>query len=212
MLTLIRFRRIEAALRRRGYGPKIEWSEAIRPPADADDFAERAIFVICNSGFRNAIAVPIYHRCLDALRAGSSAGTAYGHLGKSAAIDKIWTQREALFAEYQQSDNSLQFLAALPWIGPITSLHLAKNLGQQHAKPDVHMERLARRDGTTTARLCARLARDSGYRIPTIDTVLWRACADGLLNSAVYEREGWSAAISKEVTSERWPPQADQPA
>jgi ribose 1,5-bisphosphokinase PhnN len=86
-------------------------------------------------------------------------------------------------------------LAELPWIGPVTMHHLAKNLGTDTAKPDVHLERLARRDRTTTHKLCQRLARETGYRIATIDSVLWRACADGVLSSQAYELHGWRMAF-----------------
>lgn len=212
MLSVNRFRRLEAALRQRGYGPAIEWSENIQPPNDADDFAERTIYVIINSGFRNSVAEPIYYRCMAALRIGRSATTVFGHPGKAPAIDSIWNSRSTLFVEYEQSAEPLIFLESLPWIGPVTSLHLGKNVGLQHAKPDVHMERLARRDKTTTARLCERLSKATGYRVPTIDTILWRACADGLLNSSVYEQEGWTAAISAEVTREAWQPKEDDEA
>ena len=204
MLTLNRFRRLEAALRRRGYGPTIEWSENIAAPCDAEDFAERTIYVIFNSGFRNSIAEPIYQRCIVALRNGESAATVFGHPGKALAIDTIWNARSELFGQYGQATDPIEFLERLPWIGPITSLHLGKNLGLMLAKDDFHMQRLARRDRTTTAKLCHKLARETGYRVPTIDTVLWRACAWWLLNSQVYERHGWSAAISAEVTREVW--------
>ena len=195
MITLQRFRMIEALLRQVGYGPIIDWSENIRPPADADAFAREAVFCICNSGFRNAVAAPIVERCMDALRAGQSAATEFGHEGKTNAIDVIWAEREVLFAAYRATEDKLAFLRQLPWIGPVTCYHLEKNLGGDYAKPDVHMERLARREKTTTRKLCRRLARLTGYRVATIDTILWRACADGLLDSARYEAEGWKAAF-----------------
>tara|TARA_B100000678_G_scaffold223492_1_gene191091 strand:- start:1750 stop:2385 length:636 start_codon:yes stop_codon:yes gene_type:complete len=195
MITLKRFWLLESTLRGAGYGPMIDWAENIAKPADANAFASEAIYVIINSGFRNSIAAPIFKRCMTALRAGRSASTAFGHEGKHQAIDAIWAERDALFAAYREADDQIAYLRSLPWIGPITVWHLAKNLGGDHAKPDVHMERLARRDRTTTKKLCARLALQTGYRIATIDTLLWRACADGLLDSVKYEAEGWKAAF-----------------
>lgn len=130
-----------------------------------------------------------------ALRQGRSAATEFGHEGKHEAIDRIWEDRDALFTAYTAADDKIDFLRTLPWIGPVTSWHLEKNLGGDHAKPDVHMERLARGDRTTTQKLCAGLARQTGYRVATIDTVLWRACAEGLLNSKVYEVDGWTVAF-----------------
>lgn len=195
MITLIRFRKLEAALRAAGYGPMIEWSENIQPATTAEEFAAEAIFVICGSGMNNKVAGPIAVRCLATLAVGASARTVFGHRGKSAAIDTIWQQRAVFFERYCRENDKVRMLSELPWIGPVTKHHLAKNLGADTAKPDVHMERLARRDRTTTHKLCRRLARQTGYRIATIDTVLWRACADGLLNSRRYEADGWDAAF-----------------
>lgn len=195
MITIKRFKRIEALLRQAGYGSSIDWSENIPKPADADAFAQEAIYVICNSGFRNSVAVPVFKRCMAALKVGASASTEFGHEGKHQAIDQIWADREMLFAAYQAEEDKIVFLRGLRWIGPVTAYHLFKNLGGDHAKPDVHMERLARRDRTTTHLLCRRLARLTGYKVATIDTVLWRACESGVLNSARYEADGWSAAF-----------------
>ena len=196
MITLWRFRQLEAALHLRGYGPIIEWSETIVRPVNAEEFADRAIYVICNSGMRVTVAEPIYRRCMEAMMTGASAATVFGHPGKAAAIDSIWAKREQLFASYLAADDQISFLESLPWIGPITSRHLFKNLGADEAKPDVHLERLAGRCRTTVARLCSRLARQTGYRVATIDTILWRACADGVLDSRRYEQEGWNSAVS----------------
>lgn len=195
MITLKRFRRIEEAVRSAGYGPIIDWSENISPPASAEEFASAAIYVICNSGMKNTVAAPIAARCIEALNAGKAAATVFGHPGKAAAIDAIWQRRSELFARYSRQYAKLEVLRELPWVGPVTVYHLAKNLGADTAKPDVHLERLARRDRTTTHGLCRRLARETGYRIATIDTVLWRACAAGILSSRRYEQEGWRAAF-----------------
>lgn len=196
MITAERFHCLENALRARGYGPMIDWSQSIRPPTDADDFAARVLYVICNSGLRVTIAAPIADACATALRKGQSATEVFGHARKAAAIDLIWRDRHMLFERYRRAIAKLDFLVGLPWIGPVTKHHLAKNLGAIAAKPDVHLVRLANAEGTTPARMCRRLARLTGYKIPTIDSILWRACADGLLDSRKYEREGWDAAYA----------------
>lgn len=195
MITLKRFRRIEAAVRNAGYGQMIDWSENIKPPSSADDFAAAAIYVICNSGMKNSVAAPIAARCVEALNAGRAATTVFGHPGKAPAIDEIWQRRSELFERYRRKYAKFDVLRELPWVGPVTAHHLAKNLGADTAKPDVHLERLARRDRTTTHTLCRRLSRQTGYRVATIDTILWRACADGILSSRQYEEEGWRAAF-----------------
>lgn len=195
MITLKRFRRIETILRQHGYGQTIEWSESIQPPVSAEEFAKEAIYVICNSGMAVTVGAPVAKRCIARLQEGGSAAEVFGHPGKRQAIDDIWHDRAKHFGAFQAASSKLEFLQSLPWIGTVTRYHLAKNLGADEAKPDVHMERLARRDRTTTRTLCKRLARKTGYRVATIDSILWRACADGLLNSRVYEAHGWNAAF-----------------
>ena len=161
----------------------LHWSEAIERPSSADDFAREIVFVICNSGMKNTVAVVIFEKCMAALDAGREVRQVFRHPGKSAAIEKVWAERSRLFEEFQQAPDQLAFLAALPWIGPITKYHLAKNFGVDVAKPDVHLQRLADRDGSTAQDLCARLAAETGLRVATVDTILWRACANGVLDS-----------------------------
>jgi hypothetical protein len=144
---------------------------------------------------RVTIGAAIADKCISALKEGRSASQVFGHPGKAAAIDTIWADRNELFDGYRRASVKLDFLAELPWVGEITKLHLAKNLGASAAKPDVHLLRLANHEGTTPARLCRRLARLTGRSVPAIDTVLWRACAERILDSRKYELEGWDAAF-----------------
>src|SRR5690606_33268092 len=111
----------------------------------------------------------------------------FGHPGKAAAMQEIWDRREELFRGFLEAEDRLAYLATLPWIGKVTKYHLAKNCGIDCAKPDVHLERLARLEGTDVHSMCARLARETGYRIATVDVVLWRACATGVLDSRTGE-------------------------
>lgn len=199
MITPARFKLLEQALRSRGFGPTIDWSEAISAPADAETFADHAIYVITNSGMANLVARSIYERCMAALRLGYQAADVFKHPGKAKAIDTIWRDREELFARYQAADDKVETLRALPWIGPVTALHLAKNFGADTAKPDVHLERLARRENTATEALCARLSAETGYKVARIDTVLWLTCAQRILHSSLYELKGWDAAFQPDT-------------
>lgn len=185
-ITADEFRRVVTALGQIALDD-IEWANSCREPEDAEDFAKEAIFVICNSGMKNTVARGIYNRVGEAIHAGRSAGTAFGHKGKSAAIDDIWRRRDELLAAYLAATDKVEFCASLPWIGHITKYHLAKNFGAQVAKPDVHLQRLADREGATAQALCERLAAETGHKVPAIDTVLWRACANGIINSRTGE-------------------------
>ncbi|TIN82184.1 hypothetical protein [Mesorhizobium sp.] len=165
----------------------IAWSENLGEPEDASDFASEAIFVICNSGMKNTVARGIYKRVMEAIDRGDSASTAFRHTGKAAAIDAIWKDRHTLLGRYLVAPDKVEFCASLPWIGNITKYHLAKNFGADVAKPDVHLQRLADREGCTAQALCERLAKLTGYRAATVDVVLWRACANGVINSRTGE-------------------------
>ena len=177
------FERIERAVRKAGYSAAIEQSENIIPPTTSKQLAAEAIYVVCNSGMSNRTAIGIFERCMEALRAGRSARTVYAHPGKSAAIDEIWRKRRCLYREFHKTDDLVGFCARMPWIGPVTKFHLAKNLGVDVAKPDVHLNRLAAAEGVTAQDLCKRLASETGYRAATIDLILWRACADWIIRS-----------------------------
>lgn len=180
----------------------IAWSESVEPPKDADAFASEAIFVICNSGMKNTVARQIYNRVQDALDTGTPVLDVFKHVGKAAAIETIWRDREALYARLlaivltndgvDAGDRLLDFCESLPWIGGITKYHLAKNFGADVAKPDVHLKRLAEREGCTAHALCERLAIATAWRIATVDLLLWRACALGVIHSPTGRIEGRS--------------------
>lgn len=173
-----------AALTRLGFADRdIEWSENCGPPEDADDFASEAIFVICNSGMKNTVARRIFDRIMPLIRDGGSAHQGFGHKGKASAIDLIWSTRIDLLAGYLAAADKIEFCGSLPWIGGITKYHLAKNFGVDVAKPDIHLQRLADRYCTTPQALCETLAAETGLQVRTIDVLLWRACAEGVINS-----------------------------
>jgi hypothetical protein len=161
----------------------IMWAESIQRPTCPREFAQETIFVICNSGMKFTVAVKICERVMDAVLIGNPASTAFGHKGKTAAIDLVWRDRERLLAEFLAAEDPVAYCETIPWIGGITKYHLAKNFGAQVAKPDVHLQRLADLYGCTAQQLCERLAAETGYRVATIDTLIWRACAVGIIDS-----------------------------
>jgi hypothetical protein len=166
----------------------VAWAESLKEPVDADDFALETIFVICNSGMKHTVAGLIYNQIRLLLHEGKTVkGNILGKSGKAAAIDKIWTERARFYKEYMAAPDKVAYARTIPWIGGITCYHVAKNFGAQVAKPDVHLKRLADHEGITAQALCGRLALETGYRIATVDTVLWRACAKGVINSRTGE-------------------------
>jgi hypothetical protein len=108
----------------------------------------------------------------------------FGNVSKGRAIELVWLERAMLFRTYlalTTDAERVEFLGGLPWLGPITKWHAAKNFGLDVAKPDRHLERVAAKNGESPQQLCARLAKTSGDRIATVDYVIWRAAESGLI-------------------------------
>lgn len=184
MIDLRTFNRVVEELRRAGYADAdIQWAENCAPPTTAEAFAREAIFVICNSGMKNTVAREIFRRVIEEVERGESASNVFNHEGKACAINTIWRDRIWHFSNYLAAADKLRYLESLPYVGRITKFHLAKNFGMQVAKPDVHLTRLAALEGCTAQALCERLSRESGYKVATVDVLLWRACAQGIIDS-----------------------------
>lgn len=179
-----------------GWGGDIEWAENIKPPQHADEYAREVIFVICNSGMKNTIAQKIFERVMEAIARRETARSVFGHPGKAASIDEVWAGRHISYRAFMDTAEAgrLEFLARIPWIGKITKYHLAKNFGLQCAKPDVHLQRLGNTFGLTPQALCERLALRSAFKVATIDTLLWRAAANRLLDTRTGAFEAKAAA------------------
>jgi hypothetical protein len=73
------------------------------------------------------------------------------------------------------SDAPLLELQRLPFVGPVTVYHLAKNLGMNVCKPDRHLVRLARTlQFATVDELCNTIALSLDEKLSVVDIVLWR--------------------------------------
>lgn len=77
-----------------------------------------------------------------------------------------------------EATQDVDILKTLPYIGDALKYHLARNLGLDVAKPDVHMLRLAPRfgytgDNTGIQAMCEHIARYRKERVGVVDYVLW---------------------------------------
>jgi hypothetical protein len=115
------------------YGANAFQADISRPeitsPETADEFAQHVIEAICHASVMPSVGRRTFERCMRALMLGSTARIGFRHPAKAEAIDKIWQEREHLFADYTASPDKLRFLAALPWVGPVTKHSLARRLG-----------------------------------------------------------------------------------
>lgn len=175
MISVTQYSDLRAAIVRAGFNHEIEWAQSIRPVSDALPFWGEYSWVVLNSGMANPIARQIWEKVRPHVLSGGSAHDVFGHKGKAEAIDRVFRDRDKLLKEYLlvPEDGKIAWLRHLPWIGPITCWHLAKNYGFDVAKPDRHLVRIAGAEGVRP--MCARLAEESGDRVATVDLVLWRA-------------------------------------
>jgi len=161
-----------------GYSEEIAWAETVGSPKDSWTFFCEYAWVVINSGMKNQVAWGIWINIKETLRCGEGlVSSVFRHPGKAAAIQKMWDERHFWFAKYCRIpvQERLNWLQTLPWIGPITKYHLAKNLGMDVCKPDRHLMRIATKHQLTPEDLCSILARETGNRIGTVDYVIWRA-------------------------------------
>jgi hypothetical protein len=85
------------------------------------------------------------------------------------------------FAAFKQAVLAapLTELQRLPYIGPVTVWHLAKNLGLDVAKPDRHLTRVSLALGFHDAeQFCTAIAKVIGERRKVVDLIVWRYLAD----------------------------------
>jgi len=71
--------------------------------------------------------------------------------------------------------SGVEFIQTMPFMGPATSYHLAKNIGLDVVKPDRHLLRVADSTGFNNPHaLCETISEVVGDRISVIDLVIWR--------------------------------------
>ena len=164
-----------------GYSREIDWARSLVPCLNAGEFTLEAIWVIINAGMKAQVARNIEQRIYRAIDRGEPINSAFGHEGKVKAIEYIIENHQRLFDEYLAAQDKLVYLETLPWIGPITKYHLAKNLGLDMVKPDRHLVRIARKEEKTPLELCKEISQLTGDRLALVDTVLWRAANLGMI-------------------------------
>jgi hypothetical protein len=100
---------------------------------------------------------------------GSTGGTTVDHDGK--AIDAVIAGWEEFKQDYLCE---LSKIRKLPMMGPVTSCHLARNMGLDYVKPDLHLQRLATKWGYISVPIMVEdLAHSLDERIGVIDFCLW---------------------------------------
>jgi hypothetical protein len=176
---------------------EMEWQRTRRfAQFTESDLLREAAWVILCSGFREAIVRKVFDRISLSFCDWESARAIVASAGacRANALSSINNQRKMdgiLGVARRIDDVGFSYLKAqilraptselgrLPFVGPVTSWHLAKNLGFEVAKPDRHLFRMSQRLGFSDAQeLCKSIAQIVNEPVHVVDIVLWRYAAD----------------------------------
>jgi hypothetical protein len=154
------FSDLEKQLREAGFGADLDMMKSRildKKILSADEFADRAIYVILAGGFKQRTAKKYHQLIMPFLQSSSSEIEAdiltnellkiFKNRNKINAIVDIWQNREEYCKGYYLLKNfsleqKLSYLFQLPHIGKITKNHLARNLGEDVPKYDIWVQRL----------------------------------------------------------------------
>jgi len=187
------YERIKIIVINFGFSDEIEWQKNV----DFDRFTETDLlregaWVILCSGFREEYIRRSFDKvslCFcdwesaktihqNSSMCGESAMHVFGNKKKIMAIAQMASMVHHEGFENMRSrvvKDPVKELQCFPFIGPITSYHLAKNLGFHCAKPDRHLIRIAEsRDIEDVQELCREIVRNTGELLGVVDIVLWR--------------------------------------
>lgn len=176
-----------------GYGPELRWQANCNADEVTESYflREYAWVTLC-CGMRERIIRAKFaaiSQCFhdwdsarrimeDAEACRRLALTRFAHSRKIGSIIQVASMIDSGgFAPLKQAilAEPLETLQRLPYMGPATSRHLAKNLGLPFAKPDRHLMRIADALGyQDVQQLCNDLSRVTGDPVQVVDLALWR--------------------------------------
>ena len=178
---------------RAGFASEIDWQDNIQLSHISErDFLREAAWVILSSGMRETVirqkfpdiseAFYFWHNAKKIVKNSEEclicALAIFGHKKKLNAIvtiaENIVSRGFRIFKTRIRNEG-VEFIKALPFMGPATSYHLAKNIGLDVVKPDRHLLRAACAAGYETPRLlCEDISTANGDRLSVVDLVIWR--------------------------------------
>lgn len=129
-----------------GYGHEIQYVEN-RHFGDigTEEFFREYAFVVLSSGISNKAAESMYKKLFNDYKI-----SAVKHPGKRKALeraDREYLHWFELLQKCKDDNERIRFIQTLPYMGPATSYHLARNLGIDCAKPDRHLVKIAEHFG-----------------------------------------------------------------
>lgn len=183
----------KVAIAEKGFGHEIDWQYLLDFEAVGESqFLQELAWVVLNSGMREAVvrkrfggvaAAFLNWESASCIAANSeccreAALSEFGHRGKIDAI--VSAARRVHRAGFNRikadiADRGASYLESFDFIGSVTSLHLAKNLGLDVVKPDRHLCRVAEVAGyESPATMCQIISEETGDKVSVVDLVIWR--------------------------------------
>jgi hypothetical protein len=185
--------RAEQKVRAAGFAWEIEWQrERCQKPFSERDLLRESAWVILCSGFREATVRKVFdyislcfcdwessreivHHRSACVTTASARFRNCRKINAIARVAELVVEMGFDQVRHLIVTNPIKHLQKLPYIGPVTSWHLAKNLGLDVAKNDRHLARVAAGLGYTNAHeLCGEVSEMTGELVSVIDVVFWR--------------------------------------
>jgi hypothetical protein len=187
------YQNAKEAVIRAGFRNEISWQESVKfDNVTESEFLREHAWVTLSAGMRERVIRNLFQAISSSFCDFESAGIimdnesrcrylALKHFNNPRKIDAIILTAQKIssmgFNNFKESLylNPLKMLRSLPFIGPVTCYHLAKNIGLQVAKPDRHLTRLANHAGYNDVQVfCEDISLKTGDSVPVVDIVLWR--------------------------------------
>lgn len=176
-----------------GFAEELEWQDRLQFSEVGESlFLREAAWVVLSSGMREAVVRGkfaafscAFYNWLSARKISNNAqqcrnnaSRVFAHMGK---IDSIIAIAESIdrngfeVIKDRVGAEGVVFLQSLPFIGPTTSFHLAKNIGLDVVKPDRHLLRISALAGCASpVEFCRMISNAVGDRLSVVDLVVWR--------------------------------------
>jgi hypothetical protein len=189
----VAYRKAKETVIRAGFRDEIFWQESVNIDyVTESDFLREHAWVTMSAGMQERVIRKCFRGVASSFYNFQSAKvivenkcacrrTALRYFNNQRKIDAIIIMAQKIYTEGFEKFKGclylspLETLRSLPYIGPVTCFHLAKNIGIQVAKPDRHLTRLAHYAGYDDVQLfCRDISIQAGDSVPVVDIVLWR--------------------------------------
>ncbi|MCE5187410.1 MAG: hypothetical protein LLF76_14920 [Planctomycetaceae bacterium] len=176
-----------------GFAGEIDWQESLSFGKISErEFIREAAWVILSAGMSERVIRRIFSKISDAFLNWESAALIRSSNSKcEKRALKVFGNRRKITAILKLTDRILlegfetlrkkievggvEYIRTLPFMGPATSQHLAKNIGINTAKADRHLSRIAKRANFSCPNdLCQYISNCVGDNVAVVDLVLWR--------------------------------------